>query len=81
MKCASQINSLMTGNTCSYVPSFKIAAAVATAAKNITGGSTTTPYTLTCSSPLQLTAPSDANTNTIVNNINNIHSIYMVSNI
>jgi hypothetical protein len=51
------------------------AAAVDTAAKNITGHKTT-PYTLTCSSPLQLIASSNANTNTIVNNI---HSIYMVN--
>jgi len=55
----------------------KTAAAVDTAAKNITGYKTT-PYTLTCSSPLQSMASSDANTNTIVNNI---HSIYIVNTV
>lgn len=47
MKCAAQIHSLIAGNIGSYAPTIK------TAAKNITGVSKTTPYTMTWSSPLQ----------------------------
>lgn len=78
MKCTSQISSLIADNIGSYVPNLRLLLRLKPLLKNITGGSKTTPYTMTCWSPLQLIVTFDANTNTTVNNI---HTIYMVNKV